>query len=68
MINVTRILNAVAQGDTRAADRLLTILYSELRSLATQLLSRERPGQTCGGCCFWHSFIFCEARDPPFTH
>ena len=44
--NVTRILNAIHQGDTRAADELLPVVYEELRLLAAQKLSQETPGQT----------------------
>lgn len=46
MADVTRILNAIEQGDPRAAEELLPLVYEELRLLATQKLSREPPGQT----------------------
>ena len=46
MTNVTRILNAIEQGDLRAADELLPIVYEQLRLLAAQKLSAEPPGQT----------------------
>ena len=46
MSDVTRILNAIEQGDTRAADKLLPLVYEELRLLAAQKLSQEPPGQT----------------------
>jgi RNA polymerase sigma factor (TIGR02999 family) len=46
MSDVTRILAAVEQGDSAAADQLLPILYDELRRLATQRLNHENPGQT----------------------
>jgi len=46
MNHVTRILNAIEQGDTRAVDNLLPAVYQELRQLAAQKLSREKPGQT----------------------
>ncbi len=46
MSEVTRILSAVEQGDARAAERLLTLVYDELRRLAARKLARERPGQT----------------------
>jgi hypothetical protein len=39
-------LSAVEQGDPHAADRLLPLVYDELRRLAAQKLARERPGQT----------------------
>jgi RNA polymerase sigma factor (TIGR02999 family) len=46
MSDVTRILGAIEQGDPHAADRLLPLVYEELRRLATQKLAREEPGQT----------------------
>jgi RNA polymerase sigma factor (TIGR02999 family) len=46
MTDVTRILNAIEQGDAQAADKLLPLVYEELRLLAAQKLSREKPGQT----------------------
>jgi len=46
MSDVTLILNAVEQGDSRAVDELLPAVYQELRQLAAQKLSHERPGQT----------------------
>jgi RNA polymerase sigma factor (TIGR02999 family) len=46
MTDVTRILNAIEQGDPRAADELLPLVYEELRVLAAQKMSQEPPGQT----------------------
>ncbi|MCH7701252.1 MAG: sigma-70 family RNA polymerase sigma factor [Planctomycetes bacterium] len=46
MSEVTRILTAIEDGDARAADELLPIVYQELRRLAAQRLSHEPPGQT----------------------
>jgi hypothetical protein len=43
---VTRILNTIEAGDPQATDQLLPVVYRELRALATQLMSHERPGQT----------------------
>jgi RNA polymerase sigma factor (TIGR02999 family) len=43
---VTRILSAIDQGDTEAAERLLPLVYDELRKLAAQRLAHEKPGQT----------------------
>ena len=40
MSDVTRILNAIEQGDARAADELLPLVYEELRLLAAQNLRR----------------------------
>jgi RNA polymerase sigma factor (TIGR02999 family) len=46
MSDVTRILNAIEQGDAKAADELLPLVYEELRLLAAQKLSQEKAGQT----------------------
>ena len=43
---VTQILSAIEQGDAQAADRLLPLVYDELRQLASQKLANEKPGQT----------------------
>ena len=43
---VTRILDRVQQGDARAADELLPLVYEELRKLATHRMAGEAPGQT----------------------
>jgi RNA polymerase sigma factor (TIGR02999 family) len=44
--DVTRILNAAAQGDSGAANELLPLVYEELRRLATAKMASENPGQT----------------------
>ena len=46
MSDVTRILLAIEDGNSAAADRLLPLVYRELRRLAAAKLSRENPGQT----------------------
>src|ERR1043165_1543436 len=46
MSDVTRILDAIAQGDTHAAEELLPLVYEELRKLAAHKMSNEVPGQT----------------------
>jgi RNA polymerase sigma factor (TIGR02999 family) len=46
MNEVTHLLNAIENGDPRAASRLLPLVYDELRRLAAQRLSQEKPGQT----------------------
>jgi len=43
---VTRILNSIGEGDREAAERLLPIVYEELRRLAAHKLAAEAPGQT----------------------
>jgi RNA polymerase sigma factor (TIGR02999 family) len=46
MSEVTRILSAIEQGDPRAADQLLPLVYDELRKLAAHKMAHEPPGQT----------------------
>jgi RNA polymerase sigma factor (TIGR02999 family) len=46
MSDFTRILSAIDVGDAKAADPLLPLVYAELRRLAAQRLSQEKPGQT----------------------
>ena len=46
MSDVTRILTAIDRGDESAADKLLPVVYQELRKLAAAKLSKEKPGQT----------------------
>jgi RNA polymerase sigma factor (TIGR02999 family) len=54
MSDVTRILNAIEQGDARAADELLPLVYEELRLLAAQRLFQEKPGQTLQATALVH--------------
>ncbi len=54
MADVTQILNAIEQGDTRAVDELLPLVYEELRHLAARRLSREPPGQTLQATALVH--------------
>jgi RNA polymerase sigma factor (TIGR02999 family) len=54
MSDVTRILNAIEQGDERATDELLPLVYEELRLLAAQRLSNEQPGQTLQATALVH--------------
>ena len=44
--NITRLLIELTHGDNAAVDRLLPLIYDELRSLAANYLRRERPDHT----------------------
>ena len=46
MSDVTHILDRVQQGDPKAADELLPLVYEELRKLAVVRMANEKPGQT----------------------
>jgi RNA polymerase sigma factor (TIGR02999 family) len=54
MNEVTRILSAIEQGDPRAAEQLLPLVYDELRRLAAQRLAQEKPGQTLEATALVH--------------
>jgi RNA polymerase sigma factor (TIGR02999 family) len=54
MSDVTRILNAIEQGDPHAASQLLPLVYDELRKLAAQKIAREAPGQTLQATALVH--------------
>ena len=54
MSDVTRILSAIEQGDPRAAEQLLPLVYDELRRLAARRLAQEKPGQTLQATALVH--------------
>jgi RNA polymerase sigma factor (TIGR02999 family) len=54
MSDLTRILQAAAQGEPQAAEQLLPLVYDELRKLAAARLAQERPGQTLQATALVH--------------
>lgn len=54
MNDVTLILNAIEDGDVSAADKLLPLVYQELRKLAAQRMKNEKPGQTLQATALVH--------------
>jgi RNA polymerase sigma factor (TIGR02999 family) len=54
MSEVTRILSDIEQGDPQAAEKLLPLVYDELRKLAAQRLANENPGQTLQATALVH--------------
>jgi len=54
MNDVTRILSAIEQGDPKAAEQLLPLVYEELRRLAARKLAHEKPGQTLQATALVH--------------
>jgi RNA polymerase sigma factor (TIGR02999 family) len=54
MSEVTRILQALQQGDPEAASQLLPVVYDELRRLAARQLAGEKPGQTLQATALVH--------------
>jgi RNA polymerase sigma factor (TIGR02999 family) len=51
---VTGILNSLDAGNPDAAERLLPLVYAELRRLAAQRLANEKPGQTLQATALVH--------------
>lgn len=54
MSEITSVLCALQQGDPRAADELLTLIYAELRQLAAAKMAREQPGHTLQATALVH--------------
>lgn len=54
MNDVTQILHAIESGDPYAAERLLPLVYEELRKLAAARLAQEKPGQTLQATALVH--------------
>ncbi len=46
MTDITHFLEQLADGDEHASERLLEVVYAELRMLATAKLAKEAPGHT----------------------
>src|SRR3982751_5400327 len=65
---VTSILSAIEQGEPQAAERLLPLVYDELRELAARRLAQERPGQTLQATALVHEaylqLVDAEGRRP----
>lgn len=54
MSEVTDILEAIEQGDPRAAGQLLPLVYNEVRLLAAAQLVQEKPAQTLDATALVH--------------
>src|SRR5690242_19561251 len=54
MSDVTQILSAIEHGDPSAPEKLLPLVYKELRKLAAQRLAHEKPGQTLQATALVH--------------
>src|SRR5205823_14273494 len=54
MGDVTRILEQFGDGDVNAVERLLPVIYDELRLLAAQKLAQEKPGHTLQATALVH--------------
>lgn len=61
---VTRILDRVQQGDSKAAEELLPLVYGELRGLAAANMARESAGQTLQATALVHEAWLRLTGDP----
>ena len=68
MSEVTHILNAIDQGDPQAPDRLLPLVYVELRKLAAASLAHEKPGQTLDATALVHEAYLRLIGDQEFAN
>ena len=65
MSEVTRLLEATAAGDPKAAADLLPLVYEELRKLAAVRLAAEKPGQTLDPTALVHeAYLRLVGSDP----
>jgi RNA polymerase sigma factor (TIGR02999 family) len=54
MSQVTQLLGAIEEGDPKAADQLLPLVYEELRKLAAVRMANEKAGQTLQATALVH--------------
>jgi RNA polymerase sigma factor (TIGR02999 family) len=54
MTDVTQILSRIEKGDPTGTSELLPLVYEELRALARQRLTHEKPGQTLQATALVH--------------
>lgn len=68
--DATLLLTAIHQGDTTAAERLLVLVYNELRSLACRKMSRERAFHTLQPTALVHEawLRLIASRNPHFEN
>jgi len=68
MADVTRILSAIEAGDPQAAEKLLPLVYEELRKLAVQRLAQEKPGHTLQATALVHEAYLRLVGDQQFAN
>jgi hypothetical protein len=64
MSDVTRILSQIESSDPSAADKLLPLVYEELRKLAAAKLAFEKPGQTLQATALVHEAFLRLVKSP----
>jgi DNA-directed RNA polymerase specialized sigma24 family protein len=64
---VSRMLDLIQQSEPSAAERLLPLVYDELRRLAAAQLACEKPGQTLDATALVHEAYMRLAGDRAFA-
>jgi RNA polymerase sigma factor (TIGR02999 family) len=54
LADITQVLSQIESGDPLAVERLLPLVYEELRRLAASRLAQEKPGQTLQATALVH--------------
>ena len=70
MSEATQLLTAVEQGEPQAAEKLLDLVYDELRHLASAKMAQQAPGQTLQPTALVHEawLRLVGARNPTFRN
>ncbi len=68
MSDVTQILSQIESGDPSAAEKLLPLVYEELRKLATAKLAQEKPGLTLQATALVHEAYLRLVDDEKALH
>jgi RNA polymerase sigma factor (TIGR02999 family) len=68
MNEISRILEQIQQGEPTAAEKLLPLVYDELRNLAAANLAREKPGQTLQATALVHEAYLRLVGDQQFAN
>jgi RNA polymerase sigma factor (TIGR02999 family) len=68
MTDITQILSAIEQGKPHAAEQLLPLVYDELRRLAAQKMTQERPDHTLQATALVHEAYLRLVKAAPDRH
>jgi len=70
MSDATQLLTAVEQGEPQAAEKLLNLVYDELRHLASAKMAQQAPGQTLQPTALVHEawLRLVGAKNPTFRN
>ncbi|HTU02268.1 MAG TPA: ECF-type sigma factor [Candidatus Sulfotelmatobacter sp.] len=62
---MTLLLRDLSRGDKQAFDRLIPLVYAELRRIASAQLRSERPGHTLQPTALYRPSPPCATGTPP---